>query len=179
MATAPATLKKVWSLPEGPEVEHALYQATTHAPKAETELHAKNWKEVVAPFHAVGIDDQFLPPLVRVDASGHPVGTIKENDCLFYWDFRTDRAKPLTSAFLDVPYEGQVGGLSAEAAAHRPKITLCTMTHYDDRYSSCPCLHEAFNPAEPLTGTYAEVVGAVGVKQLIAAESEKWRAVTW
>ena len=179
MASAPETLKKVWSLPEGPGVESALYKATTHAPSAETELHAKGWKEVLAPFHAVGIDDQFLPPIVRVDEERQPVGVIKSGDTLFYWDFRTDRAKPLASAFLDIPFEGQVGGLSAEAAAHRPNISLCTMTHYDDRFSSCSCLHEAFNPAEPLSNTYAEVAGAAGVEQLIVAESEKWRAVTW
>lgn len=179
MASAPATLKQVWSLPEGPEVEHALYKATTLTPSAETKLAVGGWKEVLAPFHAIGIDDQFMPPLVRVDAQDQPVGTVKNNDVLFYWDFRTDRAKPLTSAFLNVPYEGQVGGLSEAAAATRPSIAFCTMTHYDDRYSACACLHEAFNPAEPLSGTYAEVAGAAGVQQLVVAESEKWRAVTW
>jgi bisphosphoglycerate-independent phosphoglycerate mutase (AlkP superfamily) len=172
-------LKDVWSLPEGPEVEVALYKVTTHEPSSETIFSAKNWKEVLAPFHTIGIDDQFMPPLVRVDEENKPVGNVRDGDIVFYWDFRTDRAKPLTSAFLGIPFEGQVGGLSEQASATRPNITFCTMTHYDDRYSACSCAHEAFNPAAPLSNTYAEVVGALGVKQLVVAESEKWRAVTW
>lgn len=132
----------------------------------------------MAPFHAKSIDDQFMPPIVRVDEQGKPVGLVREGDTLIYWDFRTDRAKPLTSAFIDIPFAGQVGGLTDKAGV-RPKVHICTMTHYDDSYSSCPCLSEAFNPAAPLSETYAEVVGAAGVKQLVVAESEKWRAVTW
>ena len=53
------------------------------------------------------------------------------------------------------------------------------MTHYDDNFTGHARLHEAFNPAEPLTDTYAEVLGRAGVSQLVVAESEKWRAVTW
>eukprot|EP00047_Mylnosiga_fluctuans_P005017 m.237894 g.237894 ORF g.237894 m.237894 type:complete len:604 (+) comp13214_c0_seq1:2-1813(+) len=176
--TAAKNLKDVWSLPEGPEVEDALYKVTTHKPSAETTVALSNWKEALAPFHKAGIDDQFMPPIVHVDAQGNPIGTVKEGDVVFYWDFRTDRAKPLTSAFLNIPYEGQVGGIS-ENAPQPPKVSFCTMTHYDDRYSSCPCAHEAFNPAAPLSNTYAEFVGGKGVQQLVVAESEKWRAVTW
>lgn len=38
---------------------------------------------------------------------------------------------------------------------------------------------DAQNPAAPLSETYAEVCGLAGVSQLVCAESEKWRAVTW
>eukprot|EP00048_Salpingoeca_helianthica_P002236 m.55689 g.55689 ORF g.55689 m.55689 type:complete len:600 (+) comp11982_c2_seq1:46-1845(+) len=171
-------LKAALSLPEGPGVEEAMYAAATIAPGVESPVAVGSWVEAVAPFHAKAIDDQFMPPIVRVDAAGKPIGTVKEGDSLVYWDFRTDRAKPLTSAFIDIPFAGQVGGLSDKATV-RPKINMCTMTHYDDSYCSCSCLSEAFNPAAPLSETYAEVVGAAGVKQLIVAESEKWRAVTW
>lgn len=179
VTTSARLLKDVWSLPEGPAVEDALYKVTTLSPSAESVTVASNWKEVLAPFHSIGIDDQFLPPLVRVDENNKPVGILQDGDVLFYWDFRTDRAKPLTSAFLNIPYEGQVGGLSEQASSHRPNISICTMTHYDDKYSASPSLHEAFNPAAPLSHTYAEVAGAAGVHQLVVAESEKWRAVTW
>jgi 2,3-bisphosphoglycerate-independent phosphoglycerate mutase len=171
-------LKAALSLPEGPGVEDAMYAAATVAPGVVAPLVVENWIEAVAPFHKESIDDQFMPPVVRVDASGKPIGTVQEGDTLIYWDFRTDRAKPLTSAFINIPFAGQVGGLTDKAPV-RPNIHMCTMTHYDDSYSTCSCLSEAFNPAAPLNETYAEVIGAAGVKQLVVAESEKWRAVTW
>eukprot|EP00899_Mesostigma_viride_P010167 jgi/Mesvir1/19151/Mv01174-RA.1 len=139
-----------------------------------------SWKDVVSAFHGVKVDDQFVPPAVRVDEKGVPVGTVKSGDSIIYFDFRTDRAKPLTAAFLDVPFGGQVGGLSDEAKAKRPTdISFVTMTHYDGNFLKSPQLKEAFNPAEPLKDTYAEVAGKAGIKQLVVGESEKWRAVTW
>jgi 2,3-bisphosphoglycerate-independent phosphoglycerate mutase len=65
-------------------------------------------REILQQFHAAKVDDQFIPPLVLVDAQSKPIGTIKNGDVLVYFDYRTDRAKPLTAAFLDIPYGGQV-----------------------------------------------------------------------
>jgi len=172
-------LRKLMSAGEGPSVEDGMYNYACHEPSQSRMVKASSWAEVLAAYHQAGVDDQFIPPLVRVDDKGKPVGVVKDNDVVVYFDFRTDRAKPLTAAFLDIPFEGQVGGLSEDAKA-KPKLhSFVTMTHYDDNFSKSSLLHEAFNPSEPLSDTYAEVVGVQGVKQLICAESEKWRAVTW
>ena len=81
-----------------------------------------------------GIDDQFIPPLQRVNDSGAPVGMIKEGDVVIYTDFRTDRAKPLAASFLGVPFEGQSGGLTNKATKQGIDVLFVTMTHYDDKY---------------------------------------------
>ena len=71
-----------------------------------------SFQSVLKTYHENGVDDQFIPPMVRVDAEGKPMGMVKEGDVLIYYDFRTDRAKPLTAAFLDIPFEGQVANYS-------------------------------------------------------------------
>lgn len=164
----------------GGGVDDGMYKFATKQPSASSTITATNWTDVLSAFHKAGVDDQFVPPIVRVDAKGKPVGLVKDGDIVFYTDFRTDRAKPLTAAFLDIPYGGQVGGLSAPATKACPKLhKFLTMSHYDDNFNASSKLSEAFNPSEPISDTYAEVIGRVGVTQLICAETEKWRAVTW
>ncbi|KAA8497012.1 2,3-bisphosphoglycerate-independent phosphoglycerate mutase [Porphyridium purpureum] len=172
--------RKVMKLPEGPEVETAMYDIAVAAPSEETVVQVASWNEVLSALHKASVDDQFIPPVVRVDDQLKPLAVVKEGDAVIYWDFRTDRAKPLTAAFLDVPYGGQNGGLSDVARKNMPaNVKFITLTHYDDNFNASPNLLEAFNPGQPLEDTYAEVVGREGVDQLIVAESEKWRAVTW
>jgi len=179
LATFAGEFRAVMKLPEGPEVETGLYKSGTKSVCDESIIAVGSWKEVLMSLHKCDVDDQFIPPLVRVDSENTPVGLVKDGDVVIYWDFRTDRAKPMTAAFLDVPFGGQMGGLSEIAAEKRPDVKFITMTHYDDAFNASPKLLEAFNPAEPLEDTYAEVIGRLGIDQLIVAETEKWRAVTW
>jgi len=169
----------VMKLSEGPQVEDSMYAIATKPPGPETTIKVTSWKQVLTSLHAQSVDDQFIPPIVRVNAKYEPVGIVKDGDAVIYWDFRTDRAKPLTASYLDIPFGGQTGGLSDVAKAKVPNVTFITMTHYDDNFNQSPKLLEAFNPAEPLFDTYAEVIGKLGIKQLVVAETEKWRAITW
>jgi bisphosphoglycerate-independent phosphoglycerate mutase (AlkP superfamily) len=175
-------LAAVLKMEEGPEVEEALYRFATRRSSPDTRVTAANWAELLQSFYSAGVDDQFIPPLVLKDARGRPQGLIEDGDILVYFDFRTDRAKPLTASFVGVPYEGQVGGLS-DQAAKPPRVHFVTMTHYDDRFVAEEVPSEqrpqvAFMPP-PLTDTYAEVAGRAGIRQLVVGETEKWRAVTW
>eukprot|EP00823_Brevimastigomonas_motovehiculus_P000332 TRINITY_DN10427_c0_g1_i1.p1 TRINITY_DN10427_c0_g1~~TRINITY_DN10427_c0_g1_i1.p1 ORF type:complete len:617 (-),score=114.15 TRINITY_DN10427_c0_g1_i1:81-1931(-) len=176
--------RSIWSLGEGPQVESALYKFATNAPSESTTVSLNSWKEALEPFHKVGVDDQFMPPLVRVDSKRRPLGVVKKGDAIIYFDFRTDRAKPLTACFMGIPFGGQVGGLSKSAQSKRPAVTMVTMTHYDGNFvkkksPTGSVLREAFNPAAPLSDSYAEVAGRNGIDQLVVAETEKWRAITW
>jgi bisphosphoglycerate-independent phosphoglycerate mutase (AlkP superfamily) len=181
-----ASLRQIMSGKEGAGIDDAMYAyATQPTSAAATLVRDVGWKSALAAFHAHNVDDQFVPPVVAVhaDAPHAPISVVRPGDVLVCFDYRTDRAKPLTAAFLNVPYGGQVGGLST--SAQRPSnVKLVTMTHYDDAFTAdaantTDVLSEAFNPAEPLVDTYAEVLGRAGVQQLVVAESEKWRAVTW
>jgi bisphosphoglycerate-independent phosphoglycerate mutase (AlkP superfamily)/enoyl-CoA hydratase/carnithine racemase len=176
-------LAAIMSMDEGPAIEPAMYHYATHPASGAPVRDVQGWEEALRWFYQAGGEDQFIPPLVLVDENGKPLGLVKDGDTVLYWDFRTDRAKPLSGAFLNVPYDGQVGGLSDRAQV-RPKVRLITMTHYDDRFTSQELppeqrALEAFNPAAPIEDTYAEVAGRAGIRQLVVSESEKWRAVTW
>src|SRR5690606_22915583 len=45
-----------------------------------------------------GISDEFLLPVVRVDASGKPMAVIQEGDIVICFNFRTDRGRQLSMA---------------------------------------------------------------------------------
>lgn len=119
--------------------------ATKAAGDATTFVTASSWSDILSTFHAAKVDDQFIPPLVLVDEHRAPLGVVREGDIVVYFDYRTDRAKPLTAAFLGIPYGGQVGGLSEQANAKRPKnVRFVTMTNYDDAFMRSTNLGIAF-----------------------------------
>lgn len=62
---------------QGPQVEDALYAYGTKAQSAATTFDAPSWSHVLQAYHAARIDDQFVPPLVRVDGAGRPLGIVK------------------------------------------------------------------------------------------------------
>ncbi|MDE5622302.1 MAG: 2,3-bisphosphoglycerate-independent phosphoglycerate mutase, partial [Alistipes sp.] len=43
-----------------------------------------------------GVTDEFIKPFVRVDEAGEPVGLIRPNDVVIFFNYRNDRAKELT-----------------------------------------------------------------------------------
>ena len=149
-------LRTIMSSGEGEQMDRDLYAYATQSASAATLTQAANWKSILAQFHANKVDDQFIPPLVLVERAASStgahgddavkaVGRVREGDIVVYFDYRTDRAKPLTAAFLNIPYGGQVGGLSALAAAKRPQnVRFVTMTNYDDAFLKTPNLGVAY-----------------------------------
>ena len=98
-----------------------------------------------------GVTDEFIEPIVL---TGRP--RIEPDDCVFFVNFRPDRARQLTQKLL----------------ASRFDVT--TMTRYRDDFD-CPV---AF-PEQELDGVLAEVLAEHGVKQLHIAETEKYAHVTY
>jgi 2,3-bisphosphoglycerate-independent phosphoglycerate mutase len=58
--------------------------------------------------YAAGVTDEFIKPVVMVDAHGKPVGTIQEGDVVFCFNFRTDRLRQMTTVLTqkDMPEFG-------------------------------------------------------------------------
>ena len=54
------------------------------------------------------VTDEFVKPIVRVDAEGKAVGTIRPGDMVIFFNYRNDRAKELTVVLTqeDMPAEG-------------------------------------------------------------------------
>src|SRR6185312_7105371 len=44
------------------------------------------------------VTDEFIKPIVKVEANGYPLATIKEGDVVICFNFRTDRGREITIA---------------------------------------------------------------------------------
>ena len=114
-----------------------------------------------------GVTDEFVKPIVRVDENGNPVGTIKPNDMVIFFNYRNDRAREITVALTqqDMPEQGM----------HTMPLYYCCMTPYDASFTG---LHILFDK-ENVNNTIGEVVSSLGLSQLRIAETEKYAHVTF
>jgi 2,3-bisphosphoglycerate-independent phosphoglycerate mutase len=121
----------------------------------------------VASAYAHGQTDEFLEPIVCVDAGGVPVGSMRDGDVVICFNFRSDRMRQLVAVLTDPAFTGfDVSG--------RPSLALTTMMQYEES-STLPV---AFAP-ERMTHLVGEVVSAAGLTQLRTAETEKYPHVTY
>lgn len=118
--------------------------------------------------YAEGVTDEFIKPIVHVDADGKPVGTIQEGDVVIFFNYRNDRAKELTIALsqTDMPENGM---------NTIKDLQFYCMTPYDSSFTG---VHILFNK-ENVTNTLGEVIEKAGLKQLHMAETEKYAHVTF
>ena len=114
-----------------------------------------------------GVTDEFIKPIVAVDAAGKPVATIAEGDVVIFFNYRNDRAKELTIVLTqqDMP----------EAGMHTIPLHYYCMTPYDSSFQG---LHILFDK-ENVKNTLGEYVSSLGLKQLRIAETEKFAHVTF
>ncbi len=112
-------------------------------------------------------DDEFVQPTVISDAS-HPAVTVADGDCVIYMNFRADRARQLTRAFVDAEFNGFERQARPELAA------FVTLTEYAADIGT-PC---AF-PPERLKNVLGEYLASQGKSQLRIAETEKYAHVTF
>lgn len=110
------------------------------------------------------ITDEFLVPTVFCDD-----GTVEEGDALVFFNFRPDRAREITRAFVDPDFDGFV-----REKGCFPVQFVC-MTEYD---ATMPGVQVAFAP-EALTMTMGETVSKAGKTQLRIAETTKYAHVTF
>ena len=114
-----------------------------------------------------GTTDEFVKPIVNVDAEGNAIGTIKPNDVVIFFNYRNDRAKELTIVLTqkDMPEEGM----------HTMPLHYCCMTPYDATFEGLHILFDKDN----VPNTLGEYVASQGLKQLRIAETEKYAHVTF
>ncbi len=116
--------------------------------------------------YARGVTDEFILPIVLADRSGQPAGVIRDGDSVIFFNFRTDRTRQLTRAFIESPFE--------RFQRVRRDIYFATMTQYHEDFR-CPV---AFPPSF-LTKTLGEILSGLGLRQLHVAETEKYAHVTF
>ena len=108
--------------------------------------------------------DQFLEPLVN----GNIDGRIKEGDVVIFFNYRSDRARQLTTVLTqqDMPELGMTT---------IPNLQYYCMTPYADYFTG---VHVIF-PKDNLVNTLGEYIASMGLKQLHVAETDKYAHVTF
>jgi len=119
-------------------------------------------KECIKESYHEGVTDEFIIPSVIGNYSG-----MKDNDGVFFYNFRADRARELTDALYDKNF----------TAFKRNKVValnFLTMTIYNKDFD----IDAAF-PPEELTNVLGEVISSNKLTQLRIAETEKYAHVTF
>lgn len=113
-----------------------------------------------------GETDEFIKPLLIEKENGQ-LGTIKNNDAIIFFNFRPDRAREITRAFVDDEF----------THFDRKKISVkyVSMTMYDKTIENVEVAYEP-NYVQKTLGEY---LSSLDIKQLRAAETEKYAHVTY
>ncbi len=113
-------------------------------------------------------DDETLTPTIIVDAAGKPVAPIQKNDVVLFYNFREDRAREITKAFV-LPNE-------QFKEFERPFVIdrFITMSGYEADLPVDVLFHSNSNYT-PIS----DVLSQAGKKQFHIAETEKYAHVTY
>ena len=127
---------------------------------------AANGVEAVKLAYERGETDEFILPTVCGGADG---GFINDGDSIIMFNFRPDRAREITRAFVDTEFEG------FERKKAPQNLKYICMTQYD---AEMPNVEVAF-PPHRLENTLGEYISGLGLHQLRIAETEKYAHVTF
>jgi len=118
--------------------------------------------------YARGENDEFVKATAIVKPGEAPVH-MQDGDVIVFMNFRSDRARQLTSCFLEPGFNGF-------KRDYLPKLGgYYTLTMYDKNEVNA----KAVFPPSDVTNTFGEYVSSLGLKQLRIAETEKYPHVTF
>lgn len=112
--------------------------------------------------------DEFCPPSAVVDANGNPVGTVKDGDSVIFFNFRGDRPRELTRAFIEDEFNGFDRGEKLD-------IFFATLSEYQK--GLCP--NVIFQKPEKMKDILGGYLADKGIAQFRCAETEKFPHVTF
>lgn len=123
--------------------------------------------ESVQSSYDAGITDEFIEPIVKVNNNGEPIAKIKDGDVVICYNFRTDRAREITTALTQKPLP--------EFGMHPLNLHYVTMTSYDETFKNVDVIFRKDDVAQ----TLGEVLEQNGKTQVRIAETEKYPHVTF
>ncbi len=134
------------------------------APSAEAAVQAYYDK----PLSATQTGDEFVTPTAIVGGDGKPIASIRDNDAVVFYNYRGDRPREITKAFV-------VDGFSEFDRGPKLDLYYATMTEYE---SGLP-VNVILPKPEKLRNILGEVVANLGLAQFRCAETEKNPHVTF
>ncbi len=128
---------------------------------------AASAKEAISQSYAKNIfDEEIIPTVITID--GSPVAVINDGDAVIFFNYREDRARQLTQAFVKPGFDGfTLGKTYAE-------LYFVTMVEYEKGLPA----HVAY-PPQFVSMPLGKVIAHSGLKQLRLAETEKYAHVTY
>lgn len=159
---------------------------------------ATSIEEAVSQAYSQNQTDEFIEPTIIVDADNKPLGLVEDNDAAIFVNFRIDRPRELTKAFvlpdfsqgantIDfdpylVKYAHKHELSASEKARNKPfdrprqiqNLFFVTMTEYEKNLP----VHVVF-PPQGVDNPIGKIVSDYDLKQLRICESEKERFVTY
>ena len=159
----------------------------------------KSCDEAINMSYSQGKTDEFIEPSLISTPEGIPVGLIKDNDSVIFCNFRIDRPRQLTKAFVSTDFakSSMEWGFDPYAVKYEKKheaqkeplrptfkrgeklknLLFATMTEYDKGFYDEGVL-VAYPPAV-VTMPLGRVLSSHNLRQLRTSESEKERFVTF
>lgn len=116
--------------------------------------------------YAAGETDEFIIPTICCSEA-----TVRDGDAIIFANFRPDRAREITRAFVDPDFDSYA--FPRKSKLHNIKY-IC-MTQYD---AEMPGVEVAF-PPQTIKNTLGEYLSSLGLHQLRIAETEKYAHVTF
>lgn len=117
--------------------------------------------------YARGETDEFVKPTAIVAKGGEPI-RMHDGDAIVFMNFRSDRAREITKAFIEP-------GFSGFERVYVPNLSnFCTLTGYSEEFD----VPVAF-PPERVRNGFGEYIANLGLRQLRIAETEKYPHVTY
>ncbi|MGY4384914.1 2,3-bisphosphoglycerate-independent phosphoglycerate mutase [Pedobacter sp. UYP24] len=117
--------------------------------------------------YKAGVTDEFVKPIVVTNEDGSPISTIKADDVVICFNYRTDRGREITSVLSQADYP--------DFDMHKLPLYYVTMTTYDESFKGVKVVFTK----DDLSQTLGEVLEANHKKQIRIAETEKYPHVTF
>lgn len=135
--------------------------------RSKAESRAASASEGLQQAYDRGETDEFVKPILIADTGEKPVA-ISDGDSVIFMNFRADRAREITHAFVDETFDG--------FPRHcLPKLASFVMSTEYESTLNAPCAFATAN----LNNSIGEYVSALGLTQLRIAETEKYAHVTF
>ncbi|MHC4990386.1 MAG: 2,3-bisphosphoglycerate-independent phosphoglycerate mutase [Planctomycetota bacterium] len=120
--------------------------------------------------------DEFIVP-VRIVEDGEPAGLVEQGDAVVFFNFRGDRPRQLSRAFvLDEQAWAEVPDGGFDRGARLADVFFCTMTAYEQ---GLPVTAVAFEKPPKMPDILGQIVSSAGLTQFRCAETEKYAHVTF
>ena len=140
--------------------------------------------------------DEFIEPTNIVDSQGTPIALIKDKDAVIFYNFRIDRPRQLTKAFVLKNFAQQANQITYDPYQEKyirthlpsrvitqkpfnrqvflPNLCFVTMTEYQKGLPT-----EVLMPETQVNQPLARVLSSHNIRQYHLAETEKERFITY